>query len=99
MRQSSVGHQITQSEEVRGGQPACYRYRVMRKSKGRRKKQGESVMRFLSYKIIRGTCLGFSKELQVIVTCNVLQQRFPTASMCLLVILKRGRKSNSVQSP
>ncbi len=46
-------------------------------------------MGFLSYKIIRGTCLGFSEQLQVIVTCDVLQQRLTTAAMGLFVLLER----------
>lgn len=46
------------------------------------------VMSFLSYKILRSTCLGFSKELQVVITSDVLQHRLPTGAMGLLMILR-----------
>lgn len=49
------------------------------------------AMRVLSYKIVRSTCLGFSKELQVIVTSDVLQQRLAAAPVRLPVLLGRER--------
>lgn len=64
-------------------------YRFMKKRGKRRKQEGENEMGLLSYKIIRGTCLGFSEQLQVIVTCDVFQQRLTTAAMGLSVLLER----------
>lgn len=72
----------------------------MKKRGKRRKREGENEMGLLSYKIVRGTCLGFSEQLQVVVTCDVLQQRLMTAAvglfvLCILVFLlfKRNRIS------
>lgn len=62
--------------------------RFMKKRGKRRKREGENEMGLLSYKIVRGTCLGFSEQLQVVVTCDVLQQRLTTAAMGLSVLLE-----------
>lgn len=78
-------HWISQNSEVH---PTCDLYRFMKKRGERRKQEGEIVMGLLSYKIIRSTCLGFSKQLQVIVTCDVLQQRLTTAAMGRSVLLE-----------
>lgn len=52
-------------------------------------------MSSLSYKILRSTCLGFSKELQVVITCDVLQEGLSVVAVGLPVILghQRGRRS------
>lgn len=67
-------------------------YSFMKKRGKRRKQEGENEMGLLSYKIVRGTCLGFSEQLQVIVTCDVLQQRLTTAVMGLFVLLERVKQ-------
>lgn len=67
-------------------------YGFMKKRGKRRKQEGENEMGLLSYKIVRGTCLGFSEQLQVIVTCDVLQQRLTTAAMGLFVLLERVKQ-------
>lgn len=72
--------------------PTCDLYRFMKKRGERRKQEGEIVMGLLSYKIIRSTCLGFSKQLQVIVTCDVLQQGLMTAAMGRSVLLERVKQ-------
>lgn len=65
------------------------RRRVIRpKIKGRRQSvRGEMKMSFLSYKVLRGTCLRFPEQLEVIVTGDVLQQRLAARSVALTVLL------------
>lgn len=48
------------------------------------------MMSFLSYKVVRGTCLRFPEQLKVVVAGDVLQQRLPACSMALAVILTVG---------
>lgn len=55
-------------------------------------------MSFLSYKIVRGTCLRFPEQLEVVVTGDVLQQRLPACSVTLTVILAGGRKLKNFQN-
>lgn len=55
-------------------------------------------MSFLSYKVVRGTCLRFPEQLEVVVAGDVLQQRLPACSVALAVILaiegmKESRKT------
>lgn len=58
------------------------------KIKGRRQSaRGEMKMSFLSYKVVRGTCLRFPEQLEVIVTGDVLQQRLAARSVALTVLL------------
>lgn len=45
------------------------------------------MMSFLSYKVLRGTCLRFPEQLQVVVAGDVLQQRLPARSVALAVVL------------
>lgn len=45
------------------------------------------MMSFLSYKVVRGTCLRFPEQLEVVVAGDVLQQRLPACSVALTVIL------------
>lgn len=45
------------------------------------------MMRLLSYKVVRGTCLRFPEQLQVVIAGDVLQQRLPANSMALEMIL------------
>lgn len=47
-------------------------------------------MSFLSYKVVRGTCLRFPEQLEVVVTGDVLQQRLPACSVALTVLLAAG---------
>lgn len=47
-------------------------------------------MSFLSYKVVRGTCLRFPEQLEVVVAGDVLQQRLPARSVALTVILAAG---------
>ena len=44
-------------------------------------------MSFLSYEVIRGTCLRFPEQLQVVVTGDILQQRLPARPVALAVFL------------
>lgn len=44
-------------------------------------------MSFLSYKVLRGTCLRFPEQLEVVVAGDVLQQRFPARPVVLSVFL------------
>ena len=55
----------------------------MKRNKGRMRME----MSFLSYKVVRGTCLGFPEQLQVIITGDVLKKRLPTRSVTLAVLL------------
>lgn len=55
------------------------------------------MMSFLSYKVVRGTCLRFPEQLEVVVTGDVLQQRLPTRSVALAVILGVGAGHESSQ--
>lgn len=81
-------HCISQKSVVRRLiPPAIFTDSWKWEGKGENEK-GENVMGLLSYKIIRSTCLGFSKQLQVIVTCDVLQQRLTTAAMGRSVLLE-----------
>lgn len=45
------------------------------------------AMSFLSYKVVRGTCLRFPEQLEVVVTGDVLQQRLPARPVALTVLL------------
>lgn len=45
-------------------------------------------MSSLSYKILRGTCLRFSEQLQVVVTSDVLQEWLPAHSVALAMVLE-----------
>lgn len=56
------------------------------------------MMSFLSYKVVRGTCLRFPEQLEVVVTGDVLQQRLPARSMALAVILGVGVGQESSQT-
>lgn len=47
-------------------------------------------MSFLSYKVIRSTCLRFPEQLEVIVAGDVLQQRLPARPVALTVLLAVG---------
>lgn len=47
-------------------------------------------MSFLSYKVVRGTCLRFPEQLEVVVTGDVLQQRLSACSVALMVLLAVG---------
>lgn len=44
-------------------------------------------MSFLSYKVVRGTCLRFPEQLEVIVAGDVLQQRLAARPVALTVLL------------
>lgn len=48
------------------------------------------MMSFLSYKVVRGTCLRFPEQLEVVVAGDVLQQRLPACSVALTVLLAAG---------
>ena len=61
-------------------------------------KVGGKVMSFLSYKILRSTCLGFSKELQVVITSDVLQEGLTLAPMDLTVFLATAEKRTDCTS-
>lgn len=50
------------------------------------------MMSFLSYKVLRGTCLRFPEQLQVVVAGDVLQQRLPARPVALAVVLMVGRE-------
>lgn len=50
-------------------------------------------MSFLSYKVLRGTCLRFPEQLQVIVAGDVLQQRLPACPVALAVVLVVGEET------
>lgn len=52
-------------------------------------------MSFLSYKVVRGTCLRFPEQLEVVVAGDVLQQRLPACSVALTVILAIEGKKES----
>lgn len=91
-RESSVGPSHIPEISGTKAHPTCDLYRFMKMRRERRKQEGENVMGLLSYKIIRSTCLGFSKQLQVIVTCDVLQQRLTTAAMGRSVLLDRVKQ-------
>lgn len=62
------------------------------KNKGKRKKayRREVRMSFLSYNVLRGTCLRFPEQLEVVVAGDVLQQRLPARSVALTVLLGGG---------
>lgn len=48
-------------------------------------------MSFLSYKVLRSTCLRFPEQLEVVVAGDVLQQGLPARSVALMVVLlKQG---------
>lgn len=49
------------------------------------------MMSFLSYKVIRGTCLRFPEQLKIVVAGDVLQQWLPARSVALAVILAVGK--------
>lgn len=53
----------------------------------RGEKRGRVMMSSLSYKVLRGTCLRFPEQVQVIVAGDVLQQGLPTHPVALAVIL------------
>lgn len=46
-----------------------------------------TTMKFLSYKVVRCTCLRFPEQLQVVVTGDVLQQRLPARPVAVAVFL------------
>lgn len=46
-----------------------------------------TTMKFLSYKVVRCTCLRFPEQLQVVVTGDVLQQRLPACPVAVAVFL------------
>lgn len=49
-------------------------------------------MSLLSYKVIRGTCLRFPEQLQVVIAGDVLQQRLPANPMAVEMILSVWRE-------
>lgn len=54
------------------------------------------MMSFLSYKVLRGTCLRFPEQLQVVVAGDVLQQWLPACSVALAMILPvEGRRQGN----
>lgn len=55
------------------------------------------MMSFLSYKVVRGTCLRFPEQLEVVVAGDVLQQWLPARSVALAVILGVGVEQESSQ--
>ena len=56
-------------------------------------------MTFLSYKVVRGTCLRFPEQLQVVVAGDVLQQRLPARPVALTVLLcTPGAKNKDSQN-
>lgn len=50
-------------------------------------------MGFLSYKVLRSTCLRFPEQLEVVVTGDVLQKWLPAHSVTLAMILAMARES------
>lgn len=50
-------------------------------------------MSFLSYKVLRSTCLRFPEQLEVVVTGDVLQKWLPARSVTLAMILAMARES------
>lgn len=57
------------------------------------------MMSFLSYKVLRGTCLRFPEQLEVVVAGDVLQQRLPASSVALTVLLEVvGRRERNKES-
>lgn len=67
------------------------------KNKGKEKGTSEVMMSFLSYKVVRGTCLRFPEQLKVIVAGDILQQRLPACSVAVAVILAAGVDRGSRQ--
>lgn len=53
------------------------------------------MMSFLSYKVIRSTCLRFPEQLEVVVAGDVLQQRLPARPVALTVLLQERKKNKS----
>lgn len=54
------------------------------------------LMSFLSYKVLRSTCLRFPEQLEVVVAGDVLQQGLPARSVALMVVLlKQGWRNIS----
>lgn len=49
-------------------------------------------MSFLSYKVIRGTCLRFPEQLEVVVAGDVFQQRLPARPVAFTVFLEKIKK-------
>lgn len=57
----------------------------------------EMMMSFLSYKVLRSTCLRFPEQLEVVVTGDVLQQWLPACSMALAVLLSvQGQRRKEI---
>lgn len=56
-------------------------------------------MSFLSYKVIRGTCLRFPEQLEVVVAGDVLQQRLPARPVAFTVFLENSRTHERLVKP
>lgn len=79
------------AEEEEEGQGPRKRRRGQ-ESKGGGERGGEEyrrrvAMSFLSYKVVRGTCLRFPEQLEVVVAGDVFQQRLPARPVALTVLL------------